>query len=88
MRRIEKAIYRQLLIGAILGVLALISMTLVIMLVINPLVEYRGNTMRKSVMLEQRGGEVFCQQMASFSLSVMYICFDSQLELDTFAESR
>lgn len=87
MRRIEKAIYYRLLIGAILGVLAFIGITLAIMAVINPLVDYRGSTMRKSVMLEQRG-EVFCQQMASFSLGVMYTCFDSQQELDTFAESR
>ncbi len=56
MRRIEKAVYQQLLMGAILGVLGLIGATLVIMSVTNPLVEYQGETMRKSVMLAERSG--------------------------------
>jgi hypothetical protein len=84
MKRIEKAVYPQLLIG----VLGLIGMTLVIMSVFNPLVEYRGEAMRKSLMLAEQPGEIFCQQMSSFSLAVMYTCFDSAVELSAFAESR
>jgi hypothetical protein len=84
----ENAVYRQLLIGAVLGVLGIFGMTLVIMSVTNPLVEYRGATMRKSVMLAERPGEVFCLQLTPFSLGVMYTCFDSEAEVDAFAESR
>jgi hypothetical protein len=88
MKIVEKAIYRQLLIGAILGILAITCITLVIMSVSNPLVEYQGVKMRKSTMLAERTGEVFCQQMSSFSLGVMYTCFDSQAELEVFADSQ
>lgn len=87
MRCTENAVYRQLLIGAIIGVLGLISITLVIMSAINPLVEYRGEATRKSVMLAARSGEVFCQQLTPFSLRIMYTCFDSDEELDAFARS-
>jgi hypothetical protein len=87
MRRTEKAVYRQLLIGAIIGVLGLISIVMLIISAINPLVEYRGEAMRKSVMLAARSGEVFCQQLTPFSLGVMYTCFDSEAEPDAFARS-
>lgn len=88
MKGIGNTIYRQLLIGAIIGVLVIIGVTLAIMSIADPLVEYHGVIMRKSEMLTERTDEVFCQQMASFSLGVMYTCFDSEAELDAFAESR
>lgn len=80
--------YRKFKIGIVIGVIVLGIFTIILLNARNPLIEYRGDTMRKSVMLAERPGEVFCQQMSSFSLGVMYTCFDSEAELDAFAERR
>lgn len=88
MKHSEKAIYRQLLIGAILGTVVIIGVTLVILSFINPLVEFRDVTMPKSVMLTQHTGKVICQQMSLFALGSMYTCFDTEAEFDALVESR
>lgn len=88
MRLAERVVYWHLIVGAIVGTLVIIGIAVAIFYARNPRVEYHGVIMHKSEMLTERTDGVFCQQMASFSLGVMYTCFDSEAELDAFAESR
>lgn len=54
----------------------------------DPLVTYRGETLRKSAMMARAENPIYCQQLSSFSFGANYACFDSEAELEAFNASR
>lgn len=54
----------------------------------DPLVEYKGNVIRNSVLMDQTEISLYCKDLVWFSLDVSIKCFDSEEELEQFMRAN
>lgn len=77
---------RRIVVSVVVGVVLLVGMFTAAWK--DPLVTYRGETLRKSTLTDIAENATYCQQLSSFSFGANYACFDSETELEAFIAER
>lgn len=77
---------RRIVMSVVVGVVLLVGMFTAAWK--DPLVTYRGETLRNSALMAKAENPIYCKMLSSFSFGANYACFDSETELEAFIAER